>query len=81
MGQYDPHELWKYTVGGLFEGFTDCEVNGFVVWSDPWHWAGWELSTNLVKKWRWMLEGCHDLITTTNRWRQMRDEEIIILED
>jgi hypothetical protein len=79
-GQFDPHDLWMDVVGGLFKGFTSDDVSGFLVWNTPWHWEGWEMSEAFVKKWRWALEGCGDLLEATNRWRDRRGEDRIVIE-
>ncbi|KAF2824640.1 hypothetical protein CC86DRAFT_353094 [Ophiobolus disseminans] len=73
-GHYDPHDLWIDVIGGLFQGFTKNEVSGFLVWSTPWHWEGWEMSEAFIDKWGWMLEGCEDLLEATNKWRAGRNE-------
>lgn len=82
LDHFDPDELWSDTVGGLFEGFPDDEVEkrGVVMWETPWTWEGWELSEGFLKRWRWALEGCGELLKATNRWREMRGEERIVVE-
>lgn len=57
---------------------TDDEVTnkrrGLIVWGEPWDVEGWEVTPGFVKKWKWTLEGCEDLIAASNRWRAKRNE-------
>lgn len=82
LGTFDAHQLWLEIIGGLFEGFSgdEMESKGLVMWDTPWTWEGWELSEGFVKKWSWMLEGCEDMVRATNRWRERRGEEALVLE-
>jgi hypothetical protein len=67
-GLYDPHKV------------TDIEKNGMLVWSDPWDVTGWELTEGFVKKWGFLVRGCHDMIAATNKWRATRAEEPLVIE-
>ena len=79
-GKYDTNAL-AYDLGqGLYEGFDDPDRRGFLVWGDPWNPNEWEVSDGFVRKWGFLLHGCSDVIDTTNRWRQLRGEDNIILE-
>lgn len=48
---------------------------GFIVWGEPWDVDSWEVTPGFLKKWAWMLEGCEELIISSNRWRAKRDEK------
>ncbi|TVY40092.1 hypothetical protein LSUB1_G003669 [Lachnellula subtilissima] len=48
---------------------------GFIVWGDSWDTENWEITPGFMRKWPWVLEGCEDLIASTNRWRAKRYEE------
>jgi hypothetical protein len=76
LGQFDEDELWSDTIGGLFEGFPDSEIEhrGVIIWSTPWDIRGWEISPGFWEKWRWTLNGCEDIIEATNHWRSIRGE-------
>lgn len=79
-GKYDSDGL-LYDLGqGLYEGFDDPERRGFLVWGDPWRADGWEVSEGFAGKWGWMLAGCMDVMEFTNRWRDIRGEEKLVLE-
>lgn len=67
-------------VGGLYHGLNDLENRGILVWSDPWSPDGWELTDGFAKKWGHILKGCQDLIRATNRWRDIRGEERLLIE-
>jgi len=79
-GKYDHDELCSDLVGGLFEGFNDLEMRGVLVWADPWHPSGWEVTEGFVKKWGFLLKGCRELVEATNKWRELRNEDKLIIE-
>lgn len=77
-------ELIEPRLGAKFEttGFveeTEDEITngrrGLIIWGEPWDREGWEVMPGFVRKWGWVLEGCEDLIASSNRWRAKRDEE------
>lgn len=47
---------------------------GMIVWGDAWNPANWEVTGGFLEKWGWLLKGCKDLMTGTNKWRALRDE-------
>ena len=81
-GTFDEDELWSDTIGGLFEGFPNSEIEqrGVVAWSPPWHVSGWEISEGFWRKWGWSLKGCGEALEATNRWRRERREEPLVFE-
>ena len=79
-GSYDEDDLCCDVVGGLYEGFNDVEARGIMVWGEPWSPDGWEASEGFVKKWGFLLKGGVELIESTNRWRERRGEERLIIE-
>jgi hypothetical protein len=76
----DVDELCSDFLGGEVEGHSDLDGRGMILWGKPWSEDGWEVSEGFVKKWGFLLEGCSDLITSTNRWRQVRGEEMLVIE-
>jgi hypothetical protein len=58
-----------------------CDVThdktGLVVWREPWDPSGWEVSESFLSKWRWVVEGCDELLQSTNYWRMMRGENML----
>lgn len=53
LGTFDEEdELWTDTIGGLFEGFPDDEIErcGIIAWSPPWDLSGWEMSEGFLAK-------------------------------
>lgn len=81
VGSFDADPLWLESVGSLFEATgNDVTAQGAVLWETPWHWEGWELSEAFVQKWAWALKGCEELLQATNKWREKRGEERIIVE-
>jgi hypothetical protein len=82
-GTFHHSELASDIVGALFDGVTasKCEEQGIVVWSPPWHPSGWELSKGFLRKWGWIISGSEDeVLRTTNKWREERGEEPLVLE-
>ncbi|CAG9944896.1 unnamed protein product [Clonostachys rosea f. rosea IK726] len=78
--QYDSRGLLHDVGLGLYEGLDDAERRGFLVWEDPWRASGWEVSEGFVKKWGFLLKGCSVEMETTNRWRELRGEERLVIE-
>ncbi|KAH7305235.1 hypothetical protein B0I35DRAFT_444193 [Stachybotrys elegans] len=76
---YDSNDLMYDMVLGLYQGFDDAERRGHVVWGDSWSADGWELSEGFVKKWGFLLAGCIDVIESSNRWRELRGEEKLLI--
>ncbi|EED12139.1 conserved hypothetical protein [Talaromyces stipitatus ATCC 10500] len=76
LGTFDEDELWSDTIGGLFEGFPQSEIEhrGVIVWSPPWDVSGWEITEGFWNKWKWLLTGCEDMLVATNYWRAKRGE-------
>jgi hypothetical protein len=50
---------------------------GLITWGDPWKIESWEVTPCFLKSWGWALEGCDDLIEASNRWRALRNEELM----
>ncbi|KAI0837429.1 hypothetical protein F5Y06DRAFT_89329 [Hypoxylon sp. FL0890] len=79
-GKYDADDLCIDLMGGLYEGFNEVEKTGLIVWGEPWSETGWEVSERFAIKWSFLLKGCHTLVESTNRWREARGEERLIIE-
>lgn len=48
---------------------------GLIVWGEPHETQSWEATPGFLAKWAWAVEGCEELIETSNRWRMQRGEE------
>jgi Domain of unknown function (DUF3425) len=74
QGYYDEDVLCNALVE-----FKDIpnEQTGLIVWSNPWDISGWEISESFLKNWGWAVEGCEQLINSTNNWRVQRGEKPI----
>lgn len=53
------------------------EKAGLIVWGEPWDVYAWEASPAFLRKWGWLVAGCHDLLKSTNYWRMKRGEKRI----
>lgn len=82
LGTFDEDELWSDTMGGLFEGFPQSEIErrGVIVWSPPWDVRGWEVTEGFWKKWGFLMKSCDDILEATNYWRRQRGEEPLVFE-
>ncbi|KAK1981832.1 hypothetical protein LZ30DRAFT_781748 [Colletotrichum cereale] len=47
---------------------------GMILWGEPWDPRSWEVTEDFVEKWRWILEGCGEIIASSNYWRAKRGE-------
>ncbi|KAM5347224.1 hypothetical protein ACJ41O_010229 [Fusarium nematophilum] len=45
-----------------------------IVWGAPWDPRGWEATEPFLKKWGFLLQGCHEILEATNYWRDQRGE-------
>ncbi|KAK7725785.1 hypothetical protein SLS63_007940 [Diaporthe eres] len=48
---------------------------GLIVWGEPHETQSWEATPGFLAKWAWAVEGCEELVETSNRWRMHRGEE------
>ncbi|KAH7025643.1 uncharacterized protein B0I36DRAFT_272154 [Microdochium trichocladiopsis] len=75
---FDYVELLADVFGGMcFHQEESSGGNGVLVWKDPWHPIGWELTEGFARKWRVLLDGCDDMLHATNYWRLQRGEDAI----
>lgn len=67
-------------LGTLFKNhnMADSDRKGVIVWGDPWDINSWECTPGFLIEWGWLLDGCEELISSTNRWRISRGEEPIL---
>ena len=56
------------------------QTAGIIVWGEPWDPFAWEVTEGFAKKWRWMLEGCNEIVESTNYWRAKRGEERLTID-
>ncbi|CAJ2511324.1 Uu.00g069490.m01.CDS01 [Anthostomella pinea] len=80
QGTFDEDDLCVDMNGGLYEGYNDTVVNGLIVWGEPWSETGWEVSEGFARKWSFLVRGCNVLIETTNKFREARGEDRLVLE-
>ena len=80
QGNLDADALCDDFLGGMYEGLSEVESRGMILWGEPWSEDGWEISEGFAKKWSFLLKECGVLIESTNRWREIRGEEKLVLE-
>lgn len=49
--------------------------NGWILWGEPYDVNSWEVTPGFLRKWAWAMQGCEELIVSSNRWRRIRGEE------
>jgi hypothetical protein len=76
----DDDALCDDFLGGMHEGLSEVESRGLILWGDPWSEDGWEISEGFARKWSFFLKGCDSLVRSTNRWRETRGEERLVVE-
>ncbi|ATY58451.1 hypothetical protein A9K55_002734 [Cordyceps militaris] len=67
----------------LYHGQEDQDYtanrNGLILWGEAHLPESWEVTLGFLRKWGWLIEGCQDLIDSSNRWRMARGEEPLTL--
>lgn len=67
---------------GVYNGLDDVERRGFVTWGDSWRGVEWEVTEGFVRKWGdLLLEGCEEVVEVANRWREVRGEGGLVVEE
>lgn len=49
-----------------------------LVWGQPWDPKNWEVSESFIRKWGWSLEGCSEILQSTNTWRCRRGDAPLV---
>lgn len=70
-GVYDEDVLCDILCCDLLKFDNDTNA-AFVVWGESWDAAGWEFGVEFLAKWDVLLQGCPEVLETTNYWRQKR---------
>ena len=60
---------------------TTSQDASFIIWGEPWDPRNWEASIAFLRKWMWLLEGCPEILRSTNYWRRKRGEKRIEIQD
>lgn len=77
----DVDALCEDFLGGMEEGLSEVEGRGLILWGDcPWEDGAWEVSEGFARKWAFLLRGCTALLESSNRWREKRGEDRLVLE-
>lgn len=78
MDTFDYENLCSDMVGGYYQGRNDIELTGVLVWANPWHVSGWEVTEGFVKKWGFLLNDCWEIMASTNYWRERRGDDPLV---
>lgn len=73
-------EFCRDLLGTLFHNhlMDNADRNGLIVWGEPWDINAWECTPGFLSKWGWLLDGCEELLRSTNRWREVRGEHPLL---
>lgn len=69
-------DAWDDELCGDMIGFfhEPSGRGGVIVWGEPWDPRGWEATEEFVQYWGWAIEGCCEIVESTNYWRARRGE-------
>ncbi|TVY59675.1 hypothetical protein LSUE1_G007279 [Lachnellula suecica] len=76
----DADELCSDFLGGMYEGLSEVQHRGMVLWGEPWDGAGWEISEGFARKWARLLRGCGDVIAASNEVEGGQGEVRLVVE-
>ncbi|KAH9898894.1 hypothetical protein F4778DRAFT_174719 [Xylariomycetidae sp. FL2044] len=79
-GTLDCEDFENDMTGGFRYGDDYLEQTDLVPRGNPWRIDGFEVSSGFARKWACLLEGCHKLIESTNRYREKRGDEPLVIE-
>ncbi|KAL2820136.1 hypothetical protein BDW59DRAFT_174595 [Aspergillus cavernicola] len=74
QNRYDKHQFCLDILGFWDPGSPE---NMLLVWGEPYDPANWEVTESFIKKWGWVIQGCPDILYSSNRWRARRGENMI----
>ncbi|UQC73431.1 uncharacterized protein CLUP02_00075 [Colletotrichum lupini] len=70
-GEIDEDELCNALVCDLLD-LDSPTKSSLVIWGDAWDLNGWELGPEFFRRWGGLVQGCPEVLTATNYWRQKR---------
>jgi len=77
LGFLSPEDEQQLFDDVMESGGGKNEWTGLLVWGEPWDPQSWEVSIPFLQRWSWLLKGCPEIISSTNRWRRRRGERPI----
>lgn len=66
MHTFSADDICGDMLGHLGQGRNTIEMNGVMVWGNPWEVDSWEVTEGFLKRWGFLLKGCHNALTATN---------------
>ncbi|KAK7224253.1 hypothetical protein V2G26_012256 [Clonostachys chloroleuca] len=73
-----PPNTHKITLQNGLDDQITATRNGLIIWGDPHIQESWEATPGFFERWGWVLEGCGEIVKSTNYWRSLRNEEPIV---
>lgn len=65
-------QLWNDVIESEAPG--GAVWTGFIVWGEPWNIRSWEVTVPFLRRWTRLLDGCPEILQSTNYWRHQRGE-------
>ncbi|RFU79561.1 hypothetical protein TARUN_2670 [Trichoderma arundinaceum] len=53
---------------------TPTDRRGLILWGEPYQRESWEVTPGFLRRWSWVVDGCGELIESSNKWRTARGE-------
>ncbi|KAM5371730.1 hypothetical protein ACJZ2D_007795 [Fusarium nematophilum] len=75
FSQEEEQRLWD----DLIEAGGQKDWTGMIVWGEPWDPKNWEVTVPFLQRWGWLLDGCPQILKSTNLWRRKRGEKPLAL--
>lgn len=69
----EEQRLWD----DLIESGGEKNWTGMIVWGEPWDPRNWEVTWPFLQTWGWLLQGCEEIVSSTNYWRRRRGQRSI----
>jgi hypothetical protein len=76
----DEDELW-YDLVEMKSTNDGKPSPSLIAWGQPWDPRGWEVSVPFLQKWGYLLQGCPEILDSTNFWRESRGERRLKITD
>lgn len=70
----DEDELW-YDLVEMDTSLEASQSPSLIAWGQPWDVGGWEVSVSFLREWGYLLNGCPEVLDSTNIWRERRGDK------
>lgn len=81
LSQVLTHDEEQHLWDDLIESGGEKSWTGMIVWGEPWDPRNWEVTWPFLRTWGWLLQGCEEVVNSTNYWRRKRGQRNIDLRE